>query len=42
MTGKMVDAGIPDVKINIPEKGFYILELLPSSGETETHKIICH
>ena len=42
MTGKMVGAGIPDVKINIPEKGFYILELLPSSGETETHKIICH
>ena len=42
MSGKMVGAGTSDFKINIPEKGFYILELLSNSGETETHKIICH
>ena len=42
MTGKMVGSGVFDSQINIPIKGFYILELLPKSGEKETHKIICH
>ena len=42
MTGKMVGSGVLDSQINIPVKGFYILELLPKSGEKETHKIICH
>ena len=42
MTGKMVGSGVFDSQINIPIKGFYILELLPNTGEKETHKIICH
>lgn len=42
MTGKMVGEGIYENQINIFEKGFYILELLPNTGEKETHKIICH
>lgn len=42
MAGKMVGAGAFDSQISIPEKGFYILELLPNSGEKESHKIICH
>jgi hypothetical protein len=42
MAGKMVGAGVYDAQINLPEKGFYIMELLPNAGESETHKIICH
>ena len=42
MTGKMVGAGESASQIIIPEKGFYILELLPNAAEKETHKIICH
>ena len=41
-TGKIVGEGVYENQINILQKGFYILELLPSVGETETHKIICH
>lgn len=42
MAGKVVGAGVYDAQINLPEKGFYIMELLPNAGEGETHKIICH
>ena len=42
MAGKMVATGVYDSEINLSEKGFYILELLPNTGEKETHKIICH
>ena len=42
MAGKMVATGVYDSQINLSEKGFYILELLPNTGEKETHKIICH
>ena len=42
MSGKMVADGVYENQISISQKGFYILELLPSEGEKETHKIICH
>ena len=42
MTGKMVEVGVYESGINLSDKGFYILELLPKSGGKETHKIICY
>ncbi len=42
MAGKMVGTGVYDSQIDMPEKGFYILELLPNFDKKETHKIICH
>lgn len=42
MTGKMVETGVYESQVNLSEKGFYILELLPNVGSKETHKVICY
>lgn len=42
LAGNLIDNGMYDGKLSMPAKGFYILELLPKSGNKETHKLICH
>lgn len=42
LSGGLIQEGIYNAQINLPEKGFYLLELYPNIGEKETHKLICH